>query len=75
MSTRVKDVKEALTINALRARVYIYMRQLSSLRAPTWWLIDLTVATCHIQSTSELMPYLFPRENGLNTQVRHFGMI
>ena len=42
-------LKEALSINALCACVYIYIRQLSSLRAPTLWFIDLTVATCHIQ--------------------------
>ena len=42
-------MKETLSINALRARVYIYIRQLSSFRAPTLWFIDLTVATCHIQ--------------------------
>ena len=40
-----------LSINALRARVYIYIRQLSSFRAPTLWFIDLTVATCHTQYT------------------------
>ena len=40
-----------LSINALRACVYIYLRQLSSLRAPTLWFIDLTVATCHFQYT------------------------
>ena len=35
----------------LCACVYIYIRQLSSFRAPTLWFIDLTVATCHIQYT------------------------
>ena len=40
----------SLFLNALRACVYIYFRQLSSFRAPTLWLIDLTVATCHIPS-------------------------
>ena len=35
----------------LCAPVYIYIRQLSSFRAPTLWFIDLTVATCHIQYT------------------------
>ena len=44
-------IKEALSINALRACVYIYIRQLSSFRAPTWWFIDLTVTACHIQYT------------------------
>ena len=39
--------KEALSINALCTFVYIYIWQLSSLRA----FIDLTVATCHIQHT------------------------
>ena len=37
-----------LSINALRACVYIYIRQLSTCRAPMLWFIDLTVATCHI---------------------------
>ena len=40
-------LKEALRINALRACVYIYARQLSSFRALSLWLIDLTVATFH----------------------------
>ena len=39
------------SINALRDCVYIYIRQLSSSRAPTLWFMDLTVATCHIQYT------------------------
>ena len=39
------------SINALRACVYIYIRQLSSFRAPTLWFIHVTVATCHIQYT------------------------
>ena len=43
--------KEALSINAVRACVYIYIWQLSSFRAPTLWFIDLTVATCHFQYT------------------------
>ena len=43
--------RSSLSINALRACVYIYIRQLSSFRAPTLWFIDLTVATCHIQYT------------------------
>ena len=38
----------SLSINALRACVYSYIRQLSSFRAPTLWFIDLTVATCLI---------------------------
>ena len=41
----------SLSINALHDCVYICIRQLSSFRAPTLWFIDLTVATCHIQST------------------------
>ena len=40
-------LSEALSINALHTRVYIYIRQLSSLRVPTLWFIDPTVATCH----------------------------
>ena len=38
-----------LSINALRACIYIYIRQLSSYRSPTLWFIDLAVATCPIQ--------------------------
>ena len=38
----------SLRINALCACVYIYIRQLSSFRAPMLWFIDLTVVTCHI---------------------------
>ena len=39
----------SLSINALRAWIYIHIWQLSSFRATTLWFIDLTVATCHIQ--------------------------
>ena len=50
---RVADVlaffKEVLSVLMLCASVYIYIRHLSSFRAPTWWFIDLTVATFHIQ--------------------------
>ena len=70
-------IKEALGINALRACVSIYIRQLSSLRAPTLWLIDLTVATCHIKDTFLSFCQFFSRENGQNTkilEVRHFHM-
>ena len=35
--------KEALSINAFRACVYIYIRQFSSFRVSTLWFIDLTV--------------------------------
>ena len=38
-------------IDVLCACVYIYIRQLSSFRAPMLWFIDLTVAICHIQYT------------------------
>ena len=38
----------SLRISALRACVYIYIRQLSSFRAPTLRFINLTVTTCHI---------------------------
>ena len=34
--------------NALRACVYIYIRQLSSFRAPTLCFIEPIVPTCHI---------------------------
>ena len=58
--------------------IIIYIRQLSSFRAPTLWLIDLTVATCHIQYTFLSLCQFFSRENGQNTkilEVRHFSMI
>ena len=52
-------------MNASCACVYIYIRQLSSFRAPTLWFIDLTVATCHIQYTFlSLCLFFFSRENG-----------
>ena len=41
--------EEALSV--LMLNVYIYVRQLSSFRAPTLWFIDLTVATCRLQYT------------------------
>ena len=56
-----------LKINALRARVYIYIRQLSSFRAPMLWFID-TVATCHIQYTFLSLRQFFSRENEQNTK-------
>ena len=62
----------------LCAPVYIYIRQLSSLRAPTLWFIDLTVATCHIQYTFLSLCQYFSRENGQNTKIlegRHFRII
>ena len=43
--------RSSLSINALHAGVYIYIRQLSSFRVPTLWFIDLTVAISHIQYT------------------------
>ena len=61
--------KEALSINVLRACVYIYNRQLSSFRVPTLWFIGLTVATCHIQYTCLSLGQLFLRENGQNTKI------
>ena len=58
-SSEVKDAKYwpvswpsgDATALFIRACVYIYIRQLSSLKAPTLWFIDPTVATCHIQYT------------------------
>ena len=38
-------VKEALRISALRACVYIYIRQLSSFRVPTLWFIELLASS------------------------------
>ena len=50
------------SINALHACVYIYIRQLSSFRAPKLWIIDLTVTTCHIQYTFLSLYQLFHKK-------------
>ena len=42
-------VDKALSSNALRACVYIYIQQLRSFRAPMLWFINLTVPTCLVQ--------------------------
>ena len=57
----------ALSINALRAFVYVYTRQLSSFRVSTLWFIELTVATCHIQYTFLSLCQILSRENEQNT--------
>ena len=62
--------RTSLSINALCTCVYIYIRQLSSFRAPTLWFIDLTVATCHIQYTSEFMPIFFTRKRTKHENTR-----
>ena len=56
-------LKETLTVNALCARVYIHIQQLSSFRAPTLRFIDLTVATCHIQYTFLSLAIIFFTRN------------
>ena len=69
-------LKGSLSINALRACVYINIQQLGSFRATTWF-IDLTVATCHIQYTFLSLCQFFSGENGQNTkilEVRHIRM-
>ena len=63
------SLKGSVTVNALRACVYIYIRQLSSFRAPMLWFIDLTVTTCHIQYTFLSLCQCFTRENGQNTRI------
>ena len=68
-STYSKVLKEALSINALHTCVYIYIWQLSSLRAPKLWFIDLTVTTCHIQYTFLSLCQFVSRENGQNTKI------
>ena len=62
-------IKEALSINALRACVYIYIRQLSSYRVPMLWFIDLTVATCHNQYTFLSSDQRSSWENRQNTKI------
>ena len=52
----------SLSINALHTCVYIHIWHLSSFRVPTLWFIDLTVATWHIQYTSELMLIFFHKK-------------
>ena len=51
--------------------VYIYIQELSSFRAPTLLLIDLTVATCYIQYIflSLWQVFFFSQENGQNTRI------
>ena len=62
-----ESLKKPLSINALRACVYIYIQQLSSFRAPTLWFISMTVATCHIQYTFLSLCRFYSRENVQNT--------
>ena len=50
--------------------VYIYVRQLSSFRAPTLWFIDLTVATCHIQYTFLSLSIFFTRKRTKHENTR-----
>ena len=72
------SLRRTLGINPLRTCVYIYIRQLSSFRAPMLWLINLTVATCRIQYTFLSLCQFCSWENGQNTtilKVRHFRMI
>ena len=55
----------ALSINALRACVDIYIRQFSPapFSTSTLWFIDLTVATCYIQYVFlSLCPFFFMRK-------------
>ena len=63
----------SLSINALRACVYIYIQQLSSFRALTLWFIDLIVATCQIQET--YVKNIFHGQNTKILEVRHFCML
>ena len=65
-------VKEGLGINALHACVYsIYIRQLSSFRAPTLWFIGLTVATYHTQYTfPEFTPNFLTRKRTKHENTR-----
>ena len=71
----MRGVRSSLSINALRPRVYVYIRQLSSFRAPTLWFIDLAVATCHIQYTFLSLRQFVSRENRQSIRILHFRMI
>ena len=63
-------LKEAVSINALCACVYIYTQQLSSFRAPTLWFIYVTVATCPIQYTSLNLCQFFTRKRTKHENTR-----
>ena len=57
-------IHQSFQHNALRASIYIYIRQLSSFWAPTLWFIGLTVVACHIQYTFLSLCQFCSRENG-----------
>ena len=59
--------KEALSINALHACVYICIWQLSSIRVPMLWFINLTVATCRIQHTFLSLCQFFYKKKHITT--------
>ena len=56
------------SINAVFACVSIYIRQLSSFRAPTLYRSDYNYLPYSIYF-SEFMSILFSRENGQNTKI------
>ena len=62
--------REALSTNALRACVYIYIPQLSSFRALTLWFIDLTVAIYLIQYTFLSLCQFFTRKRTKHDNTR-----
>ena len=59
--------KEAITVDALRACIYIYIRQLSSFGAATLWFIDLFVAYVPDLNTLLSLFHFFPRR----TRTKH----
>ena len=64
-----------LSINALRARVYIYIQQLSSFRVPGSRFNDLTSLLAIFNTLLWVYATFVSRENGQNTkilEVRHF---
>ena len=70
--------RSSLAVNALRACLYIYIRQLSSFRAPTLWLSIWLSLLGIFNTLFWVYANLFSWENGQNTrilEVRHFRTI
>ena len=62
-------LKVSLSFNALRTCVYIYIWQLSSLRAPTLWFIDLSVLAIFNSLFWVHLMFFILWENGQNTKI------
>ena len=67
--------RSSLVINALRACVYIHMRQLSSFRAPTLWFIRSDCRYLpYSRHLSEFMPISFTRKRTKHENTRSTKM-